>query len=121
MANKERNKRSARKARAQERADREAIQADAASDSQTKVSAKSEMAKAETKAKANKRPGFIKRSLGWFGDVRTEMRRVTWPAKPELKNYTVGVFAMLIVFGIAIWAIDLGIVALLSAYAGLGA
>ncbi|MDU5893183.1 MAG: preprotein translocase subunit SecE, partial [Atopobium minutum] len=46
---------------------------------------------------------------------------VTWPTKPELKNYTVGVLAMLVVFGIVIWAVDLGIVALLSAYAGLGA
>lgn len=121
MANKERNKRSARKARAQERAEREAIQADAASNSQTKATAKPEVRKAEAKPKAHKRPGFIRRSLGWFGDVRTEMRRVTWPTKPELKNYTVGVLAMLVVFDIVIWAVDLGIVALLSAYAGLGA
>lgn len=125
MANKERNKRSARKARAQERAEREGAQVDATPTSQTKTVATTQAATATKRVakqtKAAKKPGFLGKSLSWFGDVRMEMRRVTWPTKGELKNYSFGVLAMLVIFGIVLWAVDLGVVAVLSAYAQLGA
>mgnify|MGYP004499611615 FL=1 len=120
MANKDRQKRSARKARADERARLEAIQASSApaGDSQAALK-KEEASKAVSKAEKNKKPGFFKRIANWFGDVKTEMRRVTWPTKDELKSYSVAVIAMLIVFGVLIWLVDTGIVAALAGFTGL--
>lgn len=120
MANKDRQKRSARKARADERARLEAIQASSApaGDSQA-APKKAEDSKPLAKAEKNKKPGFFKRIANWFGDVKTEMRRVTWPSKDELKSYSVAVIAMLIVFGVLIWLVDTGIVAALAGFTGL--
>lgn len=120
MANKDRQKRSARKARADERARLEAIQASSApaGDSQA-APKKTEDSKSLAKAEKNKKPGFFKRIANWFGDVKTEMRRVTWPTKDELKSYSVAVIAMLIVFGVLIWLVDTGIVAALAGFTGL--
>ena len=47
------------------------------------------------------------------------MKRVTWPSKADLKNYSVAVIAMLIVFGVAVWLVDTGVVSLLVGYSGL--
>ena len=105
MANKERNKRSARKARAQQRAEREAAQAA----SQPSAAPK----------KKDGKPGFFKRIGNYFSAVRSEMRRVVWPSRTELKNYSLGVIAMLFVFGIAIWLVDLGIMGVLTGFASL--
>lgn len=115
MANKDRNKRSVRKARAEERARVEAAQA-------ASVASSGSAAKAEKKAekkKADKKPGIFRRLFNYLGDVKSEMRRVVWPSKEELKSYSVAIIAMLIVFGIVIWLVDSGIVAALVGYTGL--
>ena len=116
MANKDRNKRSARKARAEERAKREAQLA-----AQPASSSNASQAKADGKAskKSDKKPGFFRRIANWFGDVRTEMHKVVWPSKDELKTYTVAIIAMLVVFGVVIWLVDTGIVALIAGFTGL--
>ena len=122
MANKDRNKRSVRKARAEERARVEAAQAASApsSGSASKAEKKAEK-KPEKKVekKADKKPGIFRRLLNYLGDVKSEMRRVVWPSKEELKSYSVAIVAMLIVFGIVIWLVDSGIVAALVGYTGL--
>ena len=122
MANKDRNKRSVRKARAEERARVEAAQAASvvSSGSAAKAEKKAEK-KPEKKAekKADKKPGIFRRLLNYLGDVKSEMRRVVWPSKEELKSYSVAIIAMLIVFGIVIWLVDSGIVAALVGYTGL--
>ena len=64
-------------------------------------------------------PGFFRRIANWFGDVRTEMHKVVWPSKDELKTYTVAIIAMLVVFGVVIWLVDTGIVALIAGFTGL--
>ena len=56
---------------------------------------------------------------GWFADVKAEMHRVTWPSKAELKNYSIAVIVMLVVFGVAVWLVDTGVVAILVGYSGL--
>ena len=125
MANKDRNKRSVRKARAEERARVEAARAASAPEESPKDLAKAEKdaAKAEKKAakeqRAKEHPGPIRRLRNYLGDVRSEMRRVVWPSRGELKSYSVAIIAMLIVFGIVIWLVDSGIVAVLIAYTGL--
>lgn len=122
MANKDRNKRSVRKARAEERARVEAAQAASvvSSGSAAKAGKKAEK-KPEKKVekKADKKPGIFRRLLNYLGDVKSEMRRVVWPFKEELKSYSVAIIAMLIVFGIVIWLVDSGIVAALVGYTGL--
>ena len=125
MANKDRNKRSVRKARAEERARVEAARAASAPEESPKDHAKAEKdaAKAEKKAakeqRAKEHPGPIRRIRNYLGDVRSEMRRVVWPSRGELKSYSVAIIAMLIVFGIVIWLVDSGIVAALIGYTGL--
>ena len=127
MANKDRNKRSVRKARAEERARVEAAQAASAqgsAGSDGKKPAK-EVVKAEKKPakkdekKSDKKPGPFRRLRSYLGDVRSEMRRVVWPSRDELMSYSVAIIAMLIVFGIVIWLVDSGIVAALIGFTGL--
>ena len=117
MANKDRNKRSARKARAEERARVEAAQA--ASAGSQAASPKPGRAAAVAEKKSEKKPGVFHRLRNYLGDVRSEMRRVVWPSKEELKSYSVAIVAMLIVFGVVIWLVDSGIVAALVGYTGL--
>ena len=118
MANKDRQKRSARKARAAEREELEKQHAISAVESPKKAAPAQAKAQ-QPKKKDEKKPGFFARIKGWFGDVKSEMHRVTWPSKSELKNYTVAVIAMLVVFGVAVWLVDTGIVAALVGYSGL--
>ena len=127
MANKDRNKRSVRKARAEERARVEAAQAASAQGSAGSdgkkpakgvVKAEKKPAKKDEK-KSDKKPGPFRRLRNYLGDVRSEMRRVVWPSRDELMSYSVAIIAMLIVFGIVIWLVDTGIVAALVGYTGL--
>lgn len=133
MANKERNKRSARKARSQERVERETAKqtvapvekAEEAKPSKIPFAKASEdksskaAAPAKVEKKAPEKPKHFAKLRNYFSSVRTEMRRVVWPSKQELRNYTVAVVAMLVVFGVAIWLIDTGVAALLGGFAGL--
>ena len=125
MANKDRNKRSARKARAEERARVEAAHAASAPAADSSPKPSKAPAKAEKKTekkpakKSDKKPGIFRRFFSYLGDVRSEMKRVVWPSKDELKSYSVAIIAMLIVFGVIIWLVDSGIVAALVGYTGL--
>ena len=127
MANKDRNKRSVRKARAEERARVEAAQAASAQGSDGSdgkkpakgvVKGEKKPAKKDEK-KSDKKPGPFRRLRNYLGDVRSEMRRVVWPSRDELMSYSVAIIAMLIVFGIVIWLVDSGIVAALIGFTGL--
>ena len=125
MANKDRNKRSARKARAQERARvAEAQAAASASASAGKHAAKAQVvpekrAPKKVEKKTDKKPGVFARLKNYLSDVKGELKRVTWPTKEELRSYSVAIIIMLIVFGLVIWLIDSGIVAVLVGFTGL--
>ncbi|HIZ17738.1 MAG TPA: preprotein translocase subunit SecE [Candidatus Olsenella stercoravium] len=125
MANKDRNKRSVRKARAEERARIEAARTASAPAAGSSSKPSQAPAKAEKKTekkpakKSDKKPGIFRRFFNYLGDVRSEMKRVVWPSKGELKSYSVAIIAMLIVFGVIIWLVDSGIVAALVGYTGL--
>ena len=116
MANKDRQKRSARKARAAER--KELEEKHAASQVDAPKKAAPAQAAGSSKKAAPKKKHFA-RIRGWFADVKAEMHRVTWPSKSELKNYTVAVIVVLVVFGVAVWLVDTGVVAALVGYSGL--
>ena len=126
MANKDRNKRSARKARAEERARVEAARAASEPESDSKNAAKKDSAKAKEEKKAekekrkkDKESGLFSRMRSYLSDVASEMHRVVWPSRVELKSYSVAVVIMLIVVGAVLWLVDSGIVAGFVAYTGL--
>ncbi len=73
---------------------------------QRKADAKAVNAKAKAKDKKNAKPGFFGRIKQYFGAVKSEMRRVTWPSKKDLVNYSVVVIASLVVVGIVIALLD---------------
>ena len=58
----------------------------------TKTSAKAK--------KTEKKNGWIASAKGYLTSVRSEMKRVVWPTKKELVNYTIAVCASLIVVGV---------------------
>ena len=92
----------------------------------SKVEAKKAVAKKDTKqskkaakAKKDAKPGLFTRIKKYFASVRSEMKRVTWPTKPELVNYSVVVCASLIVVGVVIALLDAGFGEALALFAGL--
>ena len=114
MAKKERNRRSARQARSQQRAEVEALQ------TSSEDKSKAAPVKAEAKAPVKQgKPGLFARIGNYFSAVRSEMKRVVWPSATELRQFTFGTIVILIVFGVAVWLVDTGIVAILAALTGL--
>lgn len=77
----------------------------------TKTSAKAK--------KTEKKNGWIASAKGYLTSVRSEMKRVVWPTKKELINYTIAVCASLIVVGVVIALLDAVIGTGLVAFAGL--
>lgn len=119
MAKKERQRRSARKARSAERAALEATRAASQSGSKEpakKADASVTQTSAKKSEKPAKKPGRIR---SYFRDVKAEMHRVVWPDRNELKSYSVAVILMLIVFGVCVWLVDTGFVAVLVGFTGL--
>lgn len=55
----------------------------------------------------------------YLGGVRLEMRRVTWPTRPEMVKYSFSTILMLLLTGGAVWAIDNGFIAGIIAFSGL--
>ena len=121
MAHKDRQKRSARKARKEERIRVAAAQA--ASTPASVSEEKPKAAKSDSVAKtASDKPVKAKRKgriATYLTEVRSEIRRVVWPSKYVLIIYSVAVSATLVVFGVVIWLVDNGIVAALIGYTGL--
>ena len=77
------------------------------------------MAKAETNKKT--KPGFFQRVGNFFKGIGRgfknmfhELKKVTWPSKKELLNYSVVVFVFMIVMGVIIGLFDAGAGALID-------
>ena len=103
MASKDRNKRSARKARAEERARVEAAQATSAPEASGKPAKAVAKTEKKPEKKSDKKPGIFRRLLNYLGEVRSEMRRVVWPSKEELKSYSSAIIVMLIILCFSFW------------------
>ncbi len=67
-----------------------------------------------------KKPNFFKRVVNWFKNLGIsigkafynmfhEMKKVTWPTKKGLVNYSLVVFAFMVVMGVIIGLFDLGV------------
>jgi preprotein translocase subunit SecE len=80
------------------------------------------MAKAAENAnQKNAKPGFFERVKNFFKGIGKsfknmyhELKKVTWPTKKELLNYSVVVFVFMIVMGVIIGVIDFGAGALVN-------
>lgn len=57
--------------------------------------------------------GIFKNSGKFFRNVVTEMKRVSWPTRKELVNYTTIVIATVVILAVFFALIDLGISELL--------
>ena len=86
--------------------------ADSAKNTQTFESKK------EPKATPKKKGGIV----GFYNDVKAEMKRVTWPTRQDVLQWSGVVVVALLFFGIYVAILDSGIITpLLVAYSGLGA
>ncbi len=69
------------------------------------------LAKLEDKKKEKaKNLSLWRRFVRVLSNIKSEMKRVSWPTRKELRNYTIAVIVLLIIFGLIVWAIDLGVV-----------
>ena len=80
------------------------------------------MAKEEKK---NGKPGIIERCVNFFKGIGRsfknmyhELKKVSWPTKKDLINYSVVVFVFMIVMGVIIGVFDLGAGALIKLITG---
>ena len=88
--------------------------------SKGKSSAKADAKNANAKKKDKKPlPGWIAKIVAYFKSVRTEMKRVVWPSKKELINYSVAVCLSLVAVGVFIGLLDAIISGGLVLFAGL--
>ncbi|WP_312702456.1 preprotein translocase subunit SecE [Sedimentibacter sp.] len=55
----------------------------------------------------NEKPKFTSRVSNYFKGVRAELKKVNWPTKKELTNYTVVVLATTFAMTLVIWGLDL--------------
>lgn len=55
-----------------------------------------------------------KKALSFFGEARTELRRVTWPTRPEATQTTFIVVAVTVVTSLILWGFDSVIVSVLN-------
>jgi preprotein translocase subunit SecE len=68
----------------------------------TKKDEKKAASKAVAKKSSKKRGKFFK-------EVVSELKKVSWPSKKELMNYTLAVLAVIAVFTVIIFVIDSGL------------
>jgi len=53
--------------------------------------------------------GRIERARVFLSEVRNELKRVTWPTGPEVRNTTIVVIVVSVFFGLYLFALDFGI------------
>jgi len=53
------------------------------------------------------RKGFVARMRDFYQEVVAEMRRVTWPEWPQVRQLSIGVIALSLFIGLVIWLMDL--------------
>lgn len=63
-------------------------------------------AKKSEKDDKNKKPSIWKRAIGFFKDVRGELKRVTWPTKQDVLRWSAVVVVALLFFGIYVVILD---------------
>jgi preprotein translocase subunit SecE len=52
-------------------------------------------------------PSLPKRIVTFWNEVVSEMKRVTWPDRPQIQQLSIGVIALALFIGGVIWLLDL--------------
>ncbi len=66
----------------------------------------SKSAKSAKSAK-NKKPGFFARVARWLREMKSELKKVSWPTWKQTWNNTLTVIVCVIIVGIFLWVFDL--------------
>jgi preprotein translocase subunit SecE len=53
------------------------------------------------------RPSLPKRVANFYQEVVTEMKKVTWPDRPQVTQLSIGVIGLSLFIGLVIWLLDL--------------
>ena len=61
-----------------------------------------------------------RRTVAFFRDARTEVRKVVWPTRAETVQTTLTVLVIVIIVGILLWLFDMFLAALFRAVTGIG-
>lgn len=104
MANKKNKKKVQQKSESAKTAAASSSKVEASKAVSKKDAAPAKKAKAKKK---NEKPGFFARIKNYFRSVKSEMKRVVWPSKKELINYSVAVCVSLLVVGVVIALLDM--------------
>jgi len=59
-----------------------------------------------------------KKLSSYFRGVRAELKKVSWPSRKELVNYTIVVLVICTIISLAVWLIDSGLHQLLKLIIG---
>ena len=81
----------------------------------------------DEEAKAAVVPGWATSAFGWgprkfkelrsfFSEVRSELKKVTWPGLQEVRSTTIVVIATAFFFGFYLWGLDLAFSEVLSRF-----
>ncbi len=60
---------------------------------------------AETNVSVKKKP-FFARLKEYFKNTKSELKKVTWPSKEQLKNNTIVIITFIILIGLFLFAFD---------------
>jgi preprotein translocase subunit SecE len=60
----------------------------------------------------NTRKNFVK----FFKEVRSELKKVIWPSRVQLRNNTVTVLACCFIVGAIIWVVDWGLTSIIKTF-----
>ncbi len=52
------------------------------------------------------KPSFFKRVAKWFKDLRSEAKKVVWPAKKQVVNNTIVVIIAVVIVAIFVYILD---------------
>ncbi len=60
-----------------------------------------------TEVVAVESPSLITRGVTFYHDVLAEMKKVTWPDRPQVQQLSIGVIVLSLFVGLVIWLLDL--------------
>jgi len=61
------------------------------------------------KVKESKSKLMMKKTVKFFKEVRSELKKVVWLTRKQLANNMIAVLAICLLFGIIIWVVDFGL------------
>ena len=51
--------------------------------------------------------GPVQKTVAFYHDVVAEMKKVTWPDRPQVQSLSIGVILLSLAVGVLIWGLDL--------------